>query len=55
MNVTPSEMGMATRPKAVRSPGMGVQQWWYTIWLPLLALLIAARSVQQLLRLSGAR
>jgi len=39
----------------VTSAGIGVPQWWYTIWLPLLALLIAARSVQQLLRLSGAR
>ncbi|HQY27707.1 MAG TPA: TRAP transporter small permease [Burkholderiaceae bacterium] len=39
----------------VTSPGIGVPQWWYTIWLPLLALLIAARSVQQLVRHLGAR
>lgn len=39
----------------VTSPGIGVPQWWYTIWLPLLALLIAARSVQQLVRHLRAR
>lgn len=33
----------------VTSPGIGVPQWWYTIWLPVLALLIAARGMQQLL------
>lgn len=26
------------------SPGIGVPKWWYTIWLPLLSILIAARS-----------
>ena len=35
----------------VTSPGIGVPQWWYTIWLPALALLIAARGTQQLARL----
>lgn len=34
----------------VTSPGIGVPQWWYTIWLPLLALAIAARSLQALLK-----
>jgi TRAP-type C4-dicarboxylate transport system permease small subunit len=34
----------------VTSPGIGVPQWWYTIWLPLLALLIAARGAQLLVR-----
>lgn len=33
----------------VTSPGIGVPQWWYTIWLPILALLIAVRGMQQLL------
>jgi len=27
-----------------------VPQWWYTVWLPVLALLIASRAVQGLLR-----
>ncbi len=35
----------------VTSPGIGVPQWWYTVWLPVLALLIAARAVQRLVRL----
>ncbi|HEY0877555.1 MAG TPA: TRAP transporter small permease [Zeimonas sp.] len=35
----------------VTSPGIGVPQWWYTVWLPVLALLIAARSMQRLVRL----
>jgi len=39
----------------VTSPGIGVPQWWYTVWLPLLALLIAARSVQRLVRLARTR
>lgn len=39
----------------VTSPGIGVPQWWYTLWLPLLALLIAARGVQQLVRLLKTR
>lgn len=34
----------------VTSPGIGVPQWWYTVWLPVLALLIASRAVQGLLR-----
>jgi TRAP-type C4-dicarboxylate transport system permease small subunit len=33
------------------SPGIGVPQWWYTIWLPLLALTIAARSMQRFIRI----
>ncbi len=39
----------------VTSPGIGVPQWWYTVWLPVLALLIAARSVQRLVRLARKR
>ncbi|HLS55485.1 MAG TPA: TRAP transporter small permease [Zeimonas sp.] len=39
----------------VTSPGIGVPQWWYTLWLPLLALLIAARATQALLRHLRAR
>ncbi|HLT26028.1 MAG TPA: TRAP transporter small permease [Zeimonas sp.] len=35
----------------VTSPGIGVPQWWYTVWLPVLALLIAARSLQRFVRL----
>ncbi len=32
----------------VTTPGIGLPQWWYTIWLPLLALLLAVRSMQRL-------
>ena len=35
----------------VTTPGIGLPQWWYTVWLPVLALLLAARSMQQLVRL----
>ena len=35
----------------VTSPGIGVPQWWYTIWLPLLAALIAFRGMQRFVRL----
>ncbi|QXL83487.1 TRAP transporter small permease [Comamonas sp. NLF-1-9] len=27
------------------SPGIGVPQWWYSIWLPLLSALISARAI----------
>ena len=27
------------------SPGIGVPQWWYSIWLPLLSLVIAGRAL----------
>ena len=27
------------------SPGIGVPQWWYSIWLPLLSALIASRAI----------
>lgn len=27
------------------SPGIGVPQWWYSIWLPLIAALITARAI----------
>jgi TRAP-type C4-dicarboxylate transport system permease small subunit len=33
----------------VTSPGIGVEQWWYTIWLPILSLAIAARAMQRLI------
>lgn len=37
-----------------QSPGLGVPQWWYLIWLPLLAALLLLRQVQQTLdRLRG--
>ena len=32
------------------SPGIGVPQWWYSIWLPVFSALIAARAVQVLVR-----
>jgi TRAP-type C4-dicarboxylate transport system permease small subunit len=35
----------------VTTPGIGLPQWWYTIWLPLLALLLAVRSMQRLIRI----
>ena len=34
------------------SPGIGVPQWWSTIWLPLLSALIACRAVGVLVRRS---
>jgi TRAP-type C4-dicarboxylate transport system permease small subunit len=27
----------------VTSPALGVPQWWYTVWLPLLSVLIVVR------------
>ena len=27
----------------VTSPGLGLPQWWYTVWLPLLSALIVLR------------
>lgn len=38
----------------VTSPGLGVPQWWYTAWLPLLSVLVALRVLQQLLRIGRA-
>ncbi len=32
------------------SPGIGVPQWWYTIWLPIISLAIALRAVGLLIR-----
>ena len=32
------------------SPGIGVPQWWYSIWLPVVALAIALRALGLLLR-----
>ncbi len=37
-----------------QSPGLGVPQWWYLVWLPILATLLLWRQVQQTLdRLRG--
>ena len=33
----------------VTSPGLGVPQWWYTIWLPILSALIVLRLLLQLI------
>jgi TRAP-type transport system small permease protein len=33
------------------SPGLGVPQWIYSVWLPVLALLIAARALGRVVRL----
>lgn len=35
----------------VTSPGIGVPQWWYTIWLPVLSALIAFRAMQRFIRI----
>ncbi|MGE4532882.1 TRAP transporter small permease [Halomonas sp.] len=36
------------------SPGLGLPQWWYIVWLPLLAVVMLVRQLQQTLdRLSG--
>ncbi|MGD9773109.1 TRAP transporter small permease [Diaphorobacter sp.] len=32
------------------SPGIGVPQWWYSVWLPVLSLLITWRAVGLLIR-----
>ncbi|MGC3872660.1 TRAP transporter small permease [Halomonas sp. GXIMD04776] len=37
-----------------QSPGLGVPQWWYLVWLPVLASLLLLRQIQQTLdRLRG--
>ena len=33
------------------SPGIGVPQWWYSIWFPIFTALIAARAVQLFMRI----
>ena len=35
----------------VTSPGIGVPQWWYTIWLPVLSAVVAFRGMQRFVRL----
>ena len=35
----------------VTSPGIGVPQWWYTVWLPVLAAVVAFRAMQRLVRI----
>ena len=37
------------------SPGIGVPQWWYSIWLPVISLAIALRAIGFLIRRSRAR
>jgi len=37
------------------SPGIGVPQWWYSIWLPVISLAIALRAVGFLIRRSRAK
>ncbi|MFM8547746.1 MAG: TRAP transporter small permease [Betaproteobacteria bacterium] len=39
----------------VTTPGIGLAQWWYTIWLPLLALLLAGRAMHRLILLLTGR
>jgi TRAP-type C4-dicarboxylate transport system permease small subunit len=34
----------------VTTPGIGLPQWWYTVWLPLLSLVIAFRAMQGLIK-----
>ncbi len=34
----------------VTSPGIGLPQWWFSVWLPLLGLALTFRSVQQFLK-----
>jgi TRAP-type C4-dicarboxylate transport system permease small subunit len=40
---------------AVTTPAMGLPQWLYTVWLPLLSLLVLARLLQAILRPARAR
>jgi TRAP-type C4-dicarboxylate transport system permease small subunit len=37
------------------SPGIGVPQWWYTIWLPVLSIAIALRALGLFIRSAGAK
>jgi len=39
----------------VGSPGLGVPQWLYTIWLPVLSALVCARIIGRMIRLVRAR
>ena len=32
------------------SPGIGVPQWWYTVWLPVLSVAIAGRALGLFIR-----
>lgn len=32
------------------SPALGVPQWWYTVWMPVLALVIVLRLIQKRMR-----
>ena len=33
------------------SPGLGVPEWLYTVWLPVMSLLIAARAIGRIIRI----
>lgn len=35
----------------VTSPGIGVPQWWYTVWLPVLSAVVAFRGMQRFVRI----
>jgi TRAP-type C4-dicarboxylate transport system permease small subunit len=35
----------------VTSPGIGVPQWWYTVWLPVLSAVAAFRGMQRFVRI----
>ena len=37
------------------SPGIGVPQWWYSVWMPVLCALTTARAVQVFVRLRRGR
>lgn len=37
------------------SPAIGIPNWWYTMWMPILSLLISLRLTGVLLRLKGTR
>ncbi len=36
----------------IMSSGLGLPQWWYSIWLPILSLAVMARAVGRMLRLA---
>ena len=37
------------------SPGIGVPQWWYSVWMPVMCALTTARAVQVFVRLRRGR
>jgi len=36
----------------ILSSGLGLPQWWYTLWLPLLSLLVIGRALGRMIRLA---